>query len=187
MTTEQSTVQDRSFRIAQMLRDHAAAAPDDPALTCEGRTVTYGELNRRANRVAQYLIAAGIEPGARIPHLDRNSIEAVEFAFGAAKAGAALVPLNWRLATPEVIKLVKDTRATRLFCGPEFAEVAARVAAGVDGLEETVVVGAGADDWLGTASRRIRVGTVISMRSCCSSIPPGPRGCPRAYRRPTPI
>jgi acyl-CoA synthetase (AMP-forming)/AMP-acid ligase II len=152
MATEESTVQDRSFRIAQMLRDHAAAGPDDPALTCVGRTVTYGELDRRANRVAQYLIATGIEPGARIPHLDRNGIEAVELMFGAAKAGAAIVPLNWRLATPELIKLVEDTGAPRLFCGPEFAQGAARVAGAVDGLEETVVVVVGADAWLGTAS-----------------------------------
>jgi acyl-CoA synthetase (AMP-forming)/AMP-acid ligase II len=152
MAAEESTVQDRSFRIAQMLRDHAAAAPDDPALTCGERTVTYVELDRRSNRVAQSLIAAGTEPGARIPHLDRNGIETVELMFGAAKAGAAIVPLNWRLAVPELVKLVGDTGARRLFCGPDFADVAGRVTGAVDGIDELVLVAAGDDGWLGGAT-----------------------------------
>jgi long-chain acyl-CoA synthetase len=151
MAAEESPAQDRSFRIAEMLRDHAAQAPNDPALTCDGRTVTYGELDRRASRVAQYLIATGIEPGARVPHLDRNGIETVELMFGAAKAGAAIVPLNWRLAVPELVKLVGDTGAARLFCGPDFAAVAGRITDELDGLEPPVVVAPEDDTWLGSA------------------------------------
>ncbi|MDQ6835474.1 MAG: AMP-binding protein [Actinomycetota bacterium] len=98
MASEESPVPDTSFRIAQVLRDHASAHPDDPALTCEGRTVTYGELERRSNRVAQYLLAADVAPGERVVHLDRNGVETAELLFGAAKAGATIVPLNWRLA-----------------------------------------------------------------------------------------
>ncbi|MEA2211086.1 MAG: hypothetical protein QOF83_1034 [Solirubrobacteraceae bacterium] len=154
MATAQTRLGERSFRVAQMLRDHATTAPDAPALTVHGRTVTYGELDRRANRVAQYLIAAGVEPGARVPHLDRNGIEAVELMFGAAKAGAAIVPLNWRLAVPELVKLAGDTRARRLFCGPEFAEVAERVAAEIDDLGTPVVVTPGDDGWLGSTAEQ---------------------------------
>ncbi len=148
MTNEESPPGDRTFRIAQVLRDHAAAAPDEPALTCAGRTIGYGELDRRSNRVAQFLLAAGVEPGDRVPHLDRNGIETVELMFAAAKVGAVVVPLNWRLAVPELVKLVGDARARILFCGPEFAEVAEGIASSVPGLEAPVVLTPGDDAWL---------------------------------------
>lgn len=136
------------FRLAQLLRDHADSDPDRTALIGEGVTETYGELHRRSNQAAQYLLALGVGPGDRVAHLDRNRPAAAELLFGCAKIGAVLVPLNWRLAEPELAKLLQDARVEVMFCGPEFAELAGRLATDLPGLRELVVLEPGDDGWL---------------------------------------
>jgi acyl-CoA synthetase (AMP-forming)/AMP-acid ligase II len=113
------------FRIAQVLRDRAVAHPDQVALVDgDGRPETYQELHRRSNRLAQYLLTKGVTAGDRVAHLDRNAPAAAELLLAAAKIGAVLVPLNWRLAAPELDALLDDSQAKLLFHGPAFAETA---------------------------------------------------------------
>jgi acyl-CoA synthetase (AMP-forming)/AMP-acid ligase II len=131
------------FRIARALRDRAAAHPDHVALVDgDGREQTYGELQQRSNRLAQYLLQRGVTAGDRVAHLDRNAPAAAELLFAAAKIGAVLVPLNWRLAQPELQALLKDSDAKLLFCGPAFAEGAQEL------MPEGTVTLDGAEDWL---------------------------------------
>ena len=129
------------FRIVQVLRDRAAAHPDQVALVDgDGRKLTYGELQQRSNRLAQYLLQRGVTVGDRVAHLDRNAPAAAELLLAAAKVGAALVPLNWRLAAPELQALLQDSQAKLLFHGPAFAEVAQQLspdrAVTVDGADD---------------------------------------------------
>jgi acyl-CoA synthetase (AMP-forming)/AMP-acid ligase II len=113
------------FRIAQVLRDRATAHPDRVALVDgDGRQETYGELQQRSNRLAQFLLARGVTAGDRVAHLDRNAAGAAELLLAATKIGAVLVPLNWRLAEPELRALLEDSRAKLVFHGPAFAETA---------------------------------------------------------------
>jgi long-chain acyl-CoA synthetase len=116
------------FRIAQVLRDRAAAHPDHVALVDgDGRHETYQELDQRSNRLAQYLLQRGVAVGDRVAHLDRNASAAAELLLATAKVGAVLVPLNWRLAQPELQALLQDSRAKLLFFGSAFAEMAQRL------------------------------------------------------------
>ena len=83
---------------ASTLHDRFAArarqSPEAPALTCGGLTVTYGELNRRANRLAHWLRRLGAGPESRVGlRLDR-SVDLVVGILGVLKAGAAYVPLD---------------------------------------------------------------------------------------------
>ena len=113
------------FRIAQVLRDRAVAHPDHVALVAgDGRTETYHELDERSNQLAHHLLARGVRPGDRVAHLDRNAPGAAELLFAAAKIGAVIVPLNWRLALPELEALLADARADLLFHGPAFTGLA---------------------------------------------------------------
>jgi acyl-CoA synthetase (AMP-forming)/AMP-acid ligase II len=119
------------FRIANVLRERAADAPDRVALVDgDGRQETYGELQARSNRLAQFLLAQGVTAGDRVAHLDRNASAAAELLLAAAKIGAVLVPLNWRLAEPELQALLKDSGAKLLFHGPAFAEMAEQLSSG---------------------------------------------------------
>ena len=109
--------------LGELLRERAAAHPDRDAIVIGGERVSYAEINRRANRVANGLLAAGLKPGARVALLDKNDANYFELQFGCAKAGLVLVPINWRLAPPEIAFIVKDAATEMLFYGPDFAPV----------------------------------------------------------------
>ena len=88
------------------------------ALVCEGRETTFAELDRRASRVANGLIAAGIGPQARIGYLDKNSDRFFEVLFGAAKANDVMVAVNWRLAPPEIAFVLNAASQSSRTCSP---------------------------------------------------------------------
>lgn len=106
--------------VADMTRVHARKRPERVAVGFEGRETTYLELDRRASRVANGLIAAGLKPEAKVAVLDKNSDFFFEVLFGAAKANCALVAVNWRLAPPEIGYIINDSTAEILFVGEEF-------------------------------------------------------------------
>jgi acyl-CoA synthetase (AMP-forming)/AMP-acid ligase II len=106
--------------LADISRVHSRLTPQSPAIAFEGRTTTYQELDARASQVAQALIANGVRPGDRIAHLGKNSDLYLELLLGAAKAGAVMTPVNWRLAPREFLYIINDCEAKMLFVGPEF-------------------------------------------------------------------
>ena len=106
--------------VADIVRRHAMARPEAIAIHFEGRKITYRDLDRRANQVANALIAAGIRPQARIAVLAKNGPAFFELWFGAAKANAVLVPVNFRLAPPEITFVLNDAQAELLFVGDAF-------------------------------------------------------------------
>ena len=65
------------------------------------RRLTYAQVDRRANRVANAMLDLGIEKGDRVAILMMNSVEYFESFMGLAKIGAIVVPLNWRLVADE--------------------------------------------------------------------------------------
>jgi len=77
--------------------------------------------------VARGLIAEGVGPQARVAHLDKSSDIFFELLFGAAKANAVMVSVNWRLAPPEVSHIVNDAEAEILFVGPEYFPVIEKI------------------------------------------------------------
>jgi acyl-CoA synthetase (AMP-forming)/AMP-acid ligase II len=87
----------------------------------KGRRYTFGELDRRANRIAHVARARGIETGDRVALLMMNGVEYVESFFGLAKIGAVVVPLNWRLVPDELAYILANAGARMLVYGSEFA------------------------------------------------------------------
>src|SRR5262249_38086620 len=94
-------------RIGDITRRHARTRPDRAAIHFEGRRLTYGELDRRTNQVASGLIAEGVGRQRRIAILSKNGPAFFELWFGAAKVDVVLVPVNFRLAAPEVAYVVE--------------------------------------------------------------------------------
>ncbi len=87
--------------------------------------LTYRELNRRTNQVANAFLAAGIRKGERVGLLLMNSVEFMESYFALAKVGAVVVPLNWRLVADELEFILKDSETGRLIFGEEFLDTVA--------------------------------------------------------------
>lgn len=72
----------------------ASQNPDDPALTCRNETWTFGQLNGRANMIAQYLRAAGAGPESIVGVCLERSLDLVAGMLGILKTGAAYLPLD---------------------------------------------------------------------------------------------
>ena len=108
--------------LGELVRAQAARYGDKAALRFEGTSTSYAELDVRATRVANGLIAAGIRPGDRVSYLGKNDAIYYELLFGAAKAGAVMVPVNWRLAAAEIGWILADAESRWLVVGDEFAE-----------------------------------------------------------------
>lgn len=113
-----------TYRLADEPRRHALERPNAPALTGRGRTLTYGELDERTNRLANVLSGRGVVPQARIAVLDRSAPQVIEVLFAAAKIGAVTVPANWRLAPSELADVLADAGAVVLFYHGSFEDSA---------------------------------------------------------------
>jgi acyl-CoA synthetase (AMP-forming)/AMP-acid ligase II len=121
------------------VRHQAVTQPERIALTFADRDTSYDALDRRASQVANGLIAAGLCPQSRVALLDKNHDSFFEIWFGAAKANAVLVPVNWRLARPEIAFIVNDAKAEILFIGAEFLDTVAAIRDQLASVREVVV------------------------------------------------
>lgn len=84
---------------------------DEVALVFADDTVTYRSLRDWSSRLAQHLVAEGLQPGDRVAVLGGNTPEWAAAAFAVLRAGAVLLPLNPRLVAAELHKLVRDAGA----------------------------------------------------------------------------
>ena len=76
-----------------------------------GRRFTYAELDHLADAWRDTLAALGVGAGDRVATLAGNRGAHVAILYAAHRLGAALVPLNWRLAAPELARIVANARA----------------------------------------------------------------------------
>ena len=88
--------------IGDLLKRAAARFPDRTAVTDGTRRVTFNELERDANRFANYLIARGLKPGDKISSICNNSVEFVKALFGIHRAGLVWVPINTMLGPADM-------------------------------------------------------------------------------------
>jgi long-chain acyl-CoA synthetase len=139
---------DADLRPADVIRRHARERPDVVAIRCGERALTYGELDERSNRLAQALLAAGVRAGARVAHLDRTAPELVELLAATCKIGAVTVPLNWRLAPPELAAILENAQAPLVLAGPSFTATAEELTGRVSQDLRVVAVGPDYEAWL---------------------------------------
>ena len=117
--------------LGDVVRLNAQRHPKRVALNYQGQDVSFAELDQRSNCVANGLKAMGLRAGSRVALLNKNSATFFDVLFGAAKANAVLVTVNFRLMADEVRFIVEDSEAEILFVGREMLAV-------VDGLQETL-------------------------------------------------
>jgi amino acid adenylation domain-containing protein len=89
---------------------HADATPDAPALVCDGRTFTYGELDRRTTKLANALRARGTGPGGIVAILSGRSAELVVAVLAVLKTGAAYLPLDPAQPVARRAAMIEDAR-----------------------------------------------------------------------------
>jgi fatty-acyl-CoA synthase len=107
---------------------HALGRPDALAVRdlLSGRRYSYAELHERVERCALFLHErCGIARGDRVALLMHNCSDAVEAIFACWRLGAICVPINWRLAVPEVAYILQDCSPKVLIHTSDFTENAA--------------------------------------------------------------
>jgi len=120
-----------STRYYDWIAHHAARRPAAlAAVDLEtGRRFTYRVFDRRIGALAGYLQqACGVAPGTRVALLAHNSTDTFELQFACFRLGAIFVPLNWRLALPELDAIAADCTPTVLIHDTEFAVAAEELA-----------------------------------------------------------
>ncbi|MFI9024019.1 long-chain-fatty-acid--CoA ligase [Streptomyces sp. NPDC053560] len=148
----------------------AADRPDHPAVLCEGRTLTYGQLHRESDRTAHALRSAGLGPGSRVAYLGKESEHFYEIALACAKSGAVLVPVNWRLTREEIAHILRDSGTELLFAERERLAVAGELSAVLPELR--AVVPLDSDEERGSGLLAWKAGRPSGGRS------PGPAATP---------
>lgn len=110
------------YTLGDIPRKGRALYRDKVALVFEGLNLTYKELDERANRLAHALTELGLKKGGRLTILAENTYKYMEVYFAAAKLGASVTPLNFRLSDKEIDYIVNDCEATIYFAGDGYEE-----------------------------------------------------------------
>ena len=109
---------------------HARFVPNNEAMhdLTSDRHFTYAEMNVRVDRAALYLRDdLSVQDGDRVAVLCHNDTDMFEIQFACRRLGAIFLPLNWRLAVPELEYICNDAEPRALMYGTEFAKEAAEI------------------------------------------------------------
>ncbi len=101
----------RNTPVHRLFEAQAAQTPDAVALRFAGTTLTYSELNRRANRLAHYLRALGVGPEIGVGIYVERSLEMIVGLLAILKAGGAYVPLDPAYPQERLTFILRDTQA----------------------------------------------------------------------------
>ena len=140
--------------LGDLARFHARERGSKEAFLHAGRSTSYAEFDGKVNQVANGLLAEGLSAGSRVAFMDKNSDDFYQIVFGAAKAGAVSVGINWRLAPPEVAYILNDSKAEILFVGPDFYALAEAVKDQVPTLRRIIAMEPGHENWTEFAAWR---------------------------------
>ena len=105
--------------LTDVLEHHAGRFPDGPALEYEGVVTSWGALLGGVRHTAGALRQAGIGPGDVVAMLLHNSDRFLELMHAISHLGAIVMPLNWRLAPPELSYILNHSQAKAVVTEPE--------------------------------------------------------------------
>jgi acyl-CoA synthetase (AMP-forming)/AMP-acid ligase II len=128
--------------VADILRRNARRVPEKAAVVFEDRRLTWREVDERADRVAAYFRAQGLGVGDRVAVCAPNTLEWIELVYGISKAGLVLVPVNARLAAPEVDFQLRDAGCR---AGVFHSTLSEEHLGSLSGLEVELVIGEESD------------------------------------------
>jgi long-chain acyl-CoA synthetase len=148
-----------SFTLFDVIRRNAQLYRERPAFVAEGERVSHGAYLQRIEQLAAGLWAAGLRPGERLAVLAQNGIEFAELYGAAARLGAIVLPVNWRLGAEEIAYILRDGAPHVLVADAERQVLAVAAGQGVASIRMRYGIGGGAaSDFQPFASLRATVG-----------------------------
>ncbi|MDP1693627.1 MAG: AMP-binding protein [Burkholderiaceae bacterium] len=167
----------QALTVADLLRKQAVIRAGSTALQDVQGSLTYRELDRCVNQLAQALLLRGVEPGDRVAILSENRREYILLQLAAAKIGVIVACLNWRLADAEMGHCLRLVSPRMVLVSARYAQVLARIEHGVadvveiDGQFGALLAGAPAHDPLFEVDPE--QGLVILYTSGTTGLPKG--------------
>lgn len=135
-----------NVNIGGLMARRALLTPNREGLVCEQVRRSFRELNERANRLANAMLRLGVGHGDRVALLALNEPEYFDMLFGLGKIAATLVPVNYRLAGPEIEFILTDSEARVFVFGKEFTETVDSVRSRIPA-KEFVAISDDAPEW----------------------------------------
>ena len=132
------------MRLTQAVDRAAVTRADGLATRMGERSQNWAKFRSRVSRLAQGLVDLGVEPGDRVALLGHNSDRYLEWFFAVPWAGGVFVPVNTRLAAPEVAYWLADSGSRVLFVDDAFVPMLRDLQGKMDSVEKLVYVGDGA-------------------------------------------
>lgn len=133
--------------VRSAMRRSAQFHEDLTAVVSGDRQLTYGEAWQRGLRLANALVALGLQPGDRLAVLEDNSVEAADFYIGSVVANLVRVPLYRRNSPEAHLHMLKGAQCKAVVVSEEYASELEPVAEQLEGLQ-VIVRDAGYEDWL---------------------------------------
>jgi amino acid adenylation domain-containing protein len=112
----------RDVCLHELFEEQAARTPDAIALTFKDQTLTYSQLNQRANQLAHYLKRQGVGPESMVGLMIERSPEMAVGLLGILKAGGAYVPLDPSYPQDRLSFMLEDSGADVLLTQKDLAE-----------------------------------------------------------------
>jgi len=110
------------MNIGSLLSRHARYRPEHTAVVFSGRRLTHLQFNREINRLANALLALGVNKGDKVAALLPNCLELLEVYWASAKIGAVVVPLSTLLCEKVIVSLLNDADAVMLVTNSFFSD-----------------------------------------------------------------
>src|SRR6202012_1915989 len=129
------------FNLARSLDRNADRTPNETAVIFRDTRLTHRELLDRVNALAAAFRAAGVGPGDIVALLMGNCPEFLESALAVNRVGAAFLPLNVRLAEPELEYIIRHAGAVAIVTEPGFAAPVAAIGARLTTRWTVVMIG----------------------------------------------
>jgi acyl-CoA synthetase (AMP-forming)/AMP-acid ligase II len=129
--------------LADILEDNAFRFSDVLAYVCDGRSRTHSQLYSRARSLASALEHLGLRRQDRIALFGRNSLPFAEVLAAGQLSGLIVATVNFRLAAPEVARILADSSPRVLFVDTEFLPAAREALADLTGIEAVVSLDGG--------------------------------------------
>ena len=136
--------------LGRMIDEAALRHPQAPAVCCDGETLTYEQLSRRANGLARVLLSAGLQRQDRVAVLLRKGLEVPVGFYGVLAAGGALVPIDPKSPLEQVVRILRATGARHLVSEPAKRDLVRKAVAACPDLSQ--VVGLEPDDGAASGS-----------------------------------
>ena len=130
-----------TVNVGRVLARNGRYHPEKTAIIFEGRRISYQELNNRANRLYHGIMGMGVKKGDKVAILFYNSPQFIESYFAIVKAGAVVVPLNFRLAARELEYQIDNSDAAILIYSEEFKEVIESIRSNLKKVKEYICWG----------------------------------------------